>query len=443
MIKRLSIYVLLISFWLPATVVAQTKSLSLEEALKFAEENNFANKSAKSQKEVARGSYQMTNSIFLPSISVSHSGVSTNDPLSAFGFKLKQEIVNATDFAPSQLNDPDGIESFYTEVEIQQPLLNMDGIYARKAAKNQYDAVSLQAERIQQNVRYQVKTAYYTLELTESSINVMEKSVRLAEEALSLTQKYEVQGLAKYADVLEAKVRLNERKDQLREAKHQLQTANEYLASLLGLDLNLQLKTTDFLSQTPPQQLIADLNKNIENRSDLKAYKKQVEASENMLKSERMKFFPRLNAFGTFELNDNKLLGASAQNYLVGASLSWNIFNGYKNRGSTHKANANLKVARINYQDYLSQSQIQLNKAKRELELRYQQIQSSKTAKEQSEESLRIRTDRFKQGLEKTTDLLTSEALSSQKNLEYIQSIYNYNQAVFEIELLLEEDINE
>jgi outer membrane protein TolC len=97
----------------------------------------------------------------------------------------------------------------------------------------------------------------------------------------------------------------------------------------------------------------------------------------------------------------------------------------------------------LNYQDYLSQSQIQLNYAKRKLELTFKQIHSGKLASEQAQESLRIRTDRFEQGLEKTTDLLVAEALASQKNLEYIQSIYNYKQAVFEMELLLEKEINE
>ncbi len=128
---------------------------------------------------------------------------------------------------------------------------------------------------------------------------------------------------------------------------------------------------------------------------------------------------------------------------MVGASLSWDLFSGYKNVGSVQKASAQLNEARYNYEDYLSQSQIQLNRAKRKLELTFQQIQSSKLAKEQANESLRIRSDRFEQGLEKTTDLLVSEALSSKKSLDYIQSIYNYKQAVFELELLLEKDINE
>jgi outer membrane protein TolC len=191
-------------------------------------------------------------------------------------------------------------------------------------------------------------------------------------------------------------------------------------------------------------QVIIDRNSvNLENRSDMLAYQKQIEAGENMVKSNKMKFVPRLNAFGAMEWNDESLFGTSANNYMVGASLSWSLFSGYKNAGAIQHATAQLDEARINYEDYLSQSQIEINRATRKMELNYNRIQSSKLAKEQAQESLRIRTNRFEQGLEKTADLLMSEALTSQKELEYIQAIYNYKQAIFEMELLIEQDINE
>lgn len=443
MIQRLNIFVLLISMALPFGAQSQTRQISLEEALQLADENNLTTRSAEAREAAARGAYRMTNSVFLPGLSVSHTGISTNDPLSSFGFKLKQEIVGQADFDPARLNDPDDIEHFNTKLEVQQPLLNLDGIYARKAARNQYEAMSLQSNRVKQNIRYEVKKAYYMLELARSSVQVLEQSVKVAEEALKLTRESEKQGFVKQADVLEAAVRLDERQNQLREANNQLQTANEFLAHLLGLDLGMTIETVDSLIQPPSQFFVSNQAVNLENRSDLKAYQKQIEAGENMLKSEKMKFIPRVNAFGSYEWNDSKLMGTAANNYMVGATLSWNLFSGYKNIGSAQQASARLDEARTNYQDYLSQSHIQFNRSKRNLELSFQQIQTSKLAKEQAEESFRIRTDRYKQGLEKTTDLLISEALASQKKLQYIHSIYNYKQATFEMELLLEQDINE
>ena len=48
-------------------------------------------------------------------------------------------------------------------------------------------------------------------------------------------------------------------------------------------------------------------------------------------------------------------------------------------------------------------------------------------ALQQSEEALRIRTNRFKEGLEKTSDLLMAETQYAQKQLEYYQTIFQYN----------------
>jgi outer membrane protein TolC len=303
--------------------------------------------------------------------------------------------------------------------------------------------MSFQSNRVKLNINYEVKKAYFMLELAESSVEVLQKSVAVAEEALRLTKNNAEQGFAKEADVLEASVRVEERKNQLLEAQNQRQTANDFLAYLLGMEFSEVIETTDSLIQ-PPMQVIIDRNSvNLENRSDMLAYQKQIEAGENMVKSNKMKFVPRLNAFGAMEWNDESLFGTSANNYMVGASLSWSLFSGYKNAGAIQHATAQLDEARINYEDYLSQSQIEINRATRKMELNYNRIQSSKLAKEQAQESLRIRTNRFEQGLEKTADLLMSEALTSQKELEYIQAIYNYKQAIFEMELLIEQDINE
>lgn len=442
MLKKQFIYLLLASIILPLLSKSQTRQLSLKEALDLAEVNNYNNQSSEARIEAAKAIYRMTNSVFLPSLNINNTGVSTNDPLNAFGFKLKQEIVTVQDFNPDVLNDPDAISNFNTSAVLKQPILNMDGIYARRAAKNKYEASVFENTRIKHNIKFQVKNAYYLLNLVESAIGVLQQSVEVAEESLRLTKDNEKQGFAKYADVLDASVRVADRKNQLADAQKRYQDAHDYLLHLLGLE-ETSIETVDTLIHPPTQALINTNAINIESRSDFKAIQKQIEAGQNWVRSTKMKFVPRVNAFGSAELNDSKYFGKSASSYSVGASLSWSLFNGYKDVGAIQHSNARLEEARINYQDYLSQNKIQVNKALRKIEVEYQAIALSKLAKEQAQEALRIRTNRYKQGLEKTADLLMAETLSSQKELEYIQSIYNYKQSVFEMELLLEQEINE
>ena len=44
--------------------------------------------------------------------------------------------------------------------------------------------MTYQATRVRKNIEYEVKRAYFMLELAESSVNVLGRSVKVAEEAL-------------------------------------------------------------------------------------------------------------------------------------------------------------------------------------------------------------------------------------------------------------------
>ncbi len=55
------------------------------------------------------------------------------------------------------------------------------------------------------------------------------------------------------------------------------------------------------------------------------------------------------------------------------------------------------------------------------------QVQLTSLALEQSKEAFRITSNRFKQGLEKSKDLLYAETKYHEKELEHAKSIFNYN----------------
>ncbi|WP_321282004.1 TolC family protein [Marinifilum fragile] len=415
--------------------------LSLKDALLKAAQNNRQINKAKEQGKAAKAEFRQTNSVFLPNLNLSHTAITTNDPLAAFGFKLKQEITTQADFNPVLLNDPDRIENYNTKIEVQQPILNFDGLYERKAANAKMEAVDFTTERTIKFTKFEVKKAYYQLELAQEAVNVIEKSLETAKSALQLTQDNLEQGYVKEADLLSAKVRVLELNNQLADAKNNQKQAGEFLAYILGLDIQTVIVTTEKLDHKP--SLLQAINKDQDEgmRSDIMAYKKSLEARENMLKSEKMRFLPRLNAFGTYEWNDSQLLGTSANNYMIGASLSWDIFSGYKNVGKVQKAKAELKIAKLDLADYQSKSSMEIQGAKRNLKVAFDRIEMSKMAKNQAEEAFRIRTNRYKQGLEKTIDVLQSESMAMMKNLDYINSLYQYHVAVFQLELLLEKEL--
>lgn len=413
--------------------------LSIDQALEIAMKNNRTILKAKNSQKVAKAELKQSNAFFLPSLEFSMAGIRTNDPLSSFGFKLKQEIVTQEDFDPALLNDPLRIDNFTTKLEMKLPILNMEGYHQYKAAKLNVEASSYITERSIQQIIFEVKKVYYSLELTNEVVMVVEESFEMAKSALKLTKDNLKQGYAKEADVLMAEVRVADMQAKLIEVKNVKQDTEEYFKFILGMDENPQIITTDKLNKDISPHINIEIS--LENRSDLMAYKTGVDARKQLLSAQKMNFVPRINAFGSTEWNDQKFLGTSAKSYTIGAMLSWKLFNGNKNVGAVQKASAQFEIAKIEYSEYLEKNKLELNKAQRDKVLAFEQIQISELSKEQAKESYRIIKNRYSQGLEKTTDLLYSENLASNRKLDYLQSLYKYQVAISYLELLLEKNI--
>jgi outer membrane protein TolC len=403
----------------------QEIAISLETVLEKVKENNYTIKISEKEYKVAQADYSQSNSVLLPNISISHSAITTTNPLMAFGSKLNQEILTQADFNPELLNNPDEIRNFITKVEVQQPIFNADGLFMRKAAKATMNATELKSIRTKEHVQLQVTKAYMQLQLAYKAVEVLQKAKKAAIENKKIAENNFNQGYLQKADLLLVEIHVTEVKNQLQSAKSNIDNASDYVLLLMGETGNITLK--------PSTQLIAEVNLDIYNlqisatRSDIEAMQISTDAYNNMYKASKMSYLPRLNAFGSYELYDDKLFGNNAKGYLVGAQLSWDIFQGYKRIGKTRKSKAQFDKAKLSFEQYKNKSQLEFNKTKRQLKDTENKLYLTNLALEQANEVLRIRTNRFKQGLEKSSDLLIAETQYSKKQLEYLQTVFNYN----------------
>jgi outer membrane protein TolC len=403
-----------------------TIAISKKEILEKVNDANLQIKIAKENAASAKADYNQSNSLFLPSISASHTAISTTNPLMAFGSKLNQEILSASDFNPALLNDPAKTKNFATKIEVLQPLINADGFYGRQAAKSKYEAFQLQTERTKEYLQLEVNKSFMQLQLAYKAVEVLEKANNTAQANLKLVENYAKQGMLQKTDLLSVQVRVNEVKNQLQYAKSNVQNASDYLAFLLNEDnTNKVFKPIEDIENVI--EISAFETKLISNRKDILAMDKSVEAYGKMTQMSKMSFLPRLNAFGSYELYDTQIFQTGAKGYTIGAQLSWSVFDGYKTIGKYQKAKADYEKAQTESQQYKAQSQLELNKTNRQLSDAENKVNLSKLALEQSQEAYRIRANRFKEGLEKTTDLLNSETLQFQKELEYLQAVFEYN----------------
>ena len=425
---------LLIVLFLGGLLQAQdTVLISKVTVLEQVEKQNLKIKITEQEKWSARGKYRQTNALLLPTISVTHTGISTTNPLMAFGTRLNQQIVTAADFNPDLLNDPEQIEDFATRVEVRQPLLNFDGFSQRKAARAQWEAASFNAERTQEYMVLEVEQAYMQLQLAYKAVAVLKKAKKTALENLKQARDQFDQGILQKSDVLAVEVRVTEITNQMQQALSNVENASNYLSVLMNDPDYPILKPTDDLVVEGADTAVESVS---ENRKDILAMEAASRAYKQQYQADKMNFLPRFNAFGVYELHDDQVFRGAADGYLIGAELQWNILEGTKRFGKAQESKANYEKSRLELAEYKANSQVELKKARRMLQDAKRSLELTTLAMEQSREALRIRTNRYNQGLEKTADLLAAEAQFAQKELEYYSTIYQHNYTRAYVEFL-------
>lgn len=409
-----------------ASIGQTTVNISQEEVLQKINQQNIQLKIAQKDYEAARADFRQSNALFLPNVNTSHTAMATTNPLMAFGSKLNQERLVATDFNPALLNNPTKINNYATRLEVQQPLVNIDGLFERQAAKSKADAYALQAERSKEYMALEGQKAYMQLQLAYKAAEVLEKANETTEANLKLVQQYYKQGLLQKPDLLAMEVRVNEISNQMQYAKSNVQNASDYL----GFIMNVEVKDIRFLPSTLLSDVVNTTTPSIslsDNRKDIVAMEKATDAYLKMFRSSKMKFLPRLYAFGIYELYDTKIFNMGANGYTVGAQLSWNLFDGYKSLAKMEKAKVEYQKSIEEAAQYKAQSNLEWKRTSRQLNDAKNKVELAKLALQQAQEAYRIRQNRFEQGLEKTTELLLSETQVLQKELEHLQAIFEYN----------------
>jgi len=420
----------------------ENMSLSLEEATRFALDQNFSIDIAESDRDKTKAQLRQTNAVFLPQLSFEYNALSTNDPLNVFGFKLKQEIVSQQDFNPMLLNDPEVTQNYSAAFQVQQPLLNPDMMAQRSAVKSQLNSADEQLAGTRNYVKFQVRNQYYSLILHHRQLGVLETALETAAEHRRQAQNYFEEGMISKEDYLAARVYELEMESRKLNTENQLAKVEEEMATLLGVDGSVKITPTEDLERINLAVLPEDLITAPINNAQTRAIEYRVKAAEKMVKSSNFSFLPKINLFGSYEFNDPDFAGFDASSYMIGANLKWNIFSGYSKVGKVMEAKADYRKAQTMQENHRLEQENQVRQAYRALEHAQQELELTDESIAQSEENVRIRTNRYNEGMERTTDLLGAETKLAEARLKNVAALYKYNMSIATLEMLLEKDLN-
>lgn len=416
------------------TLNAQTqiKKLQLSEAIQLAEANNKTLKESGLNSSIASEKYKQSSAMFMPQVDLSYSALFTDNPLNAFGFNLQQGIVTAADFDPSKLNNPSLTKDFGSKIEVMQPLINPDLFYQRKAAKKGKEIAELQKMRTSEYVAFQVKQTYMELALAYDAKEVIGRALVTSAEGLKRAQSFYDEGLIQRTDLLDAQIFNSKLETDLSQATNSIQDISDRLSLVMGTETGIQY-TIDKVTETAE----ADFSYN-DHRTDFVAMNKAIEAQTMMKQASKMNFLPKLNAFGSYQYNDSKFAQFDKGSYLVGIKLSWNIFNGMRDKRSINISNYEIQRLNSQLSQQKDEAKAELMKSTRALETLTKETVNNQLMVEQAREALRILQDRYSEGLVSTTDLLRSQTQLAQTELALTQSVFKKNVTKAYIELLTE-----
>lgn len=397
----------------------QPLPLTLRQAIDAALANNQQIGLARTDIQIAEAKFKETEAIYWPQAEFSYTALGSNNALNVFGFKLQQQSVQASDFDPVKLNDPGSYSDFTTKLLVKQPLLNLDMVQARKAAKGQTEVYQFIHNRTTQAIGLQVELAYIQLQSMYEAEGVLQQARKAADSLYAFIQNRVEEGLLQRSDALNVQVWQSSLQAQIAETKSGLLDLSDRLALMMGVKggslyrvdpLKETENTYSFLDSLPAQ------------RADFIAMEKAIDASGKMIQSTKMAFLPRINAFGSYQFNDNSALGMKSGSYLAGLQLTWDIFKGHSVKNKTRTQSLEQLRMKQELSVRKEQGQVELDQVTRQYADAMVSIHRQETAIQFASESLRILLDRYEQGLANSTDVLLAQTQLSQQKLGRVQA---------------------
>ncbi|MEK7199082.1 MAG: TolC family protein, partial [Bacteroidota bacterium] len=213
----------------------KTKELSLEEAISATIDHNKTLQLANLDVTIASANFKQTEAIYLPQIGLSYTGMSSNNPLNAFGFKMQQKSITQNDFKPDLLNHPAGTPDFTTKLELMQPLINMDMLYMRKGAEKQVEVFQYKKQRTKEYIIFEVQKAFLQLQLAHKATLALEEALLTSKAVFRFTENHFKQGLIQKSDLLNVQVQISSVENNLAKAKSAIRNSSDYLSLLIGV----------------------------------------------------------------------------------------------------------------------------------------------------------------------------------------------------------------
>ena len=349
-VKKIFLFILITNY------INGQKFISKEEALELVLENNFGIKVSKNTTEIVKNNSSILNSGYLPSLSISSGGNYTgSDTEIAFPGQFDDQ----GNPLPNRVFEDQEAQRFNAGLNLNYTLF--DGLgrrYTYKRLKEEYALSELQLRETIEFTTLQLFEVYFNIaQLTESQ-EISQETLDISKDRLKRAEVAFIHGQGNKLSVLNAQVDVTNDSINLIQVNQQLGNTKRDLNLLMNQPINQDFDVGLDVSFVNSLQIESWLETAEQFNIELLKQKSNSQINAYDIKINQSGYLPTVGLIGSYGWNLNKspatafFPGTNNTTYSlgVGASLSWNIFDG--GRTLTRVKNAKLS---FNNQEFIQQ----------------------------------------------------------------------------------------
>lgn len=410
------------------------ESLSLRQAVDWALRQNPEVAIARANDQEAKSAASLARVQLAPRLNFTEDISRGNDPVYAFGTRLRQGQFTQADFALDALNHPQPIGNFssrfsgswtaFDSFKTQREIRRADLLRGSAATS---------AKAVDQQIALRVVHAYQSVLYAERKIDVAQHAQETAAALLTSADEHVKAGLTVESDRMSAQADVASCKEELIAAQGDLELAWADLREAMGVP---DLKASGLRPIEPRTFPQASLEEEIatatKTRPDLMALVQAQSAQASAVGATRSDFGPRVSAYGNWEDDRGSLTSSGGSSWVAGVQVSIDILLLGKRAELARQTSAKV---RIDAQLIAEQQRVRLEVSRAHIHRQTAELslESARVAMDQSTESLRILKNRYGAGLATITDLLRAEDTQRRSQSSYWHAVYENATAYAEL----------
>ena len=421
------------------------QTLSFQEAIDYALENNRTAKNAHRDIQAAKQQKWETIASGLPQLSA------TID----YNHWLKQQVSlipaeffggNPGEFTEVAFGTKQTMNATAT---LNQKIFDGSYLVGLQSAKVFLEISKNAKEKTDLEVRKAVIDAYGNVLLSEESIKILERNITVLDKNLYETTKIYENGLGEEESVEQLQITLSGIKSNLANTKRLKTLAYKMLNITLGIDLDANIQLTDNLNSLTSQNIVIsllDADENIEQTIDYKIAENDKVSKELLLKLEKSKAIPTLDAFlngGYSGNNENFRFLKNSQEWfgssLLGVSMKIPIFSSGMRSAATQRAKINLEKAEDDLTETEQKLKLQIANAKSEYKFAIEDYQNKEDNLGLAERIEQKNQTKFFEGISSSFDLRQAQTQLYTTQQELLQAMLDVINKKAALETVLNE----